>query len=71
VRRHVEATGSAVGEALLESWAEDADAVAARLSKIMPRDYRSVLEVRAAALEEGLDADGPETLDRIMEASRG
>jgi glutamate synthase (NADPH/NADH) large chain len=71
VGRHVETTDSAVGKALLDAWLSDPDATAARFAKIMPRDYKAVLTARAAALEEGLDADGPETLARIMEASHG
>jgi glutamate synthase (NADPH/NADH) large chain len=71
VGRHVESTDSAVGRQLLDSWASDPQGVAARFRKVMPRDYKSVLTARAAALEEGLDEDGPETLARIMEAAHG
>jgi glutamate synthase (NADPH/NADH) large chain len=71
VGRHVETTDSAVGRQLLDSWQSDPDGVAARFRKVMPRDYKAVLTARAAALEEGLDEDGPETLARIMEASHG
>ena len=67
VQQHVEHTGSAVGAALLEDW----KASAARFTKVMPRDYKSVLLARARALEAGFDDDSPETLDAIMEASRG
>ena len=67
VGRHVELTGSAVGEALLEDWASSA----ARFTKIMPRDYKNVLLARAGALEAGFGEDSPETLDAIMEASHG
>jgi glutamate synthase (NADPH/NADH) large chain len=71
VGRHVEETDSAVGRALLDAWRDDPDGTAARFRKVMPRDYKAVLTARAAALEEGLDADGPETLARIMEAAHG
>jgi glutamate synthase (NADPH/NADH) large chain len=71
VGRHVEATDSAVGKALLEAWRADPEGTAGRFSKVMPRDYKAVLVAKAAALEEGLDADGPETLARIMEAAHG
>jgi glutamate synthase (NADPH) large chain len=71
VGRHVETTDSAVGRQLLETWQSNPDGVAARLRKVMPRDYKAVLTARSAALEEGLDVDGPETLARIMEASHG
>ena len=71
VGRHVETTDSPVGSALLDAWRTDPDGTAARFAKIMPRDYKAVLTAKAAALEEGLDVDGPETLARIMEASHG
>jgi glutamate synthase (NADPH/NADH) large chain len=67
VQRHVEHTGSTVGSALLEDWT----ASAARFTKVMPRDYKAVLLARSRALEAGFDDDSPETLDAIMEASRG
>ena len=37
----------------------------------MPRDYKNVLTARARALEAGFAEDSAETLDAIMEASRG
>jgi len=67
VRRHGELTGSAVARALLEDWV----AAQGRFTKVMPRDYRNVLRARAGALAAGFDEDSPETLDAIMEASRG
>jgi glutamate synthase (NADPH/NADH) large chain len=67
VHKHVEHTGSAVGAGLLEDW----DASAARFTKVMPRDYKFVLLARARALEAGFGEDSQETLDAIMEASRG
>jgi glutamate synthase (NADPH/NADH) large chain len=67
VHQHVEHTGSAVGAALLEDWT----ASAPRFRKVMPRDYKQVLIARARALEAGFDEDSQETLDAIMEVSRG
>jgi glutamate synthase (NADPH/NADH) large chain len=67
VRRHAELTGSAVAAALLADWA----GAVPRFTKVMPRDYKNVLEARAAAMEAGFDDDSPETLEAIMEASRG
>ena len=67
VQRHVEHTGSTVGSALLEDWAVSA----ARFTKVMPRDYKAVLLARSRALEAGFADDSQETLDAIMEASRG
>ncbi|MFS0884638.1 glutamate synthase large subunit [Aeromicrobium sp. 179-A 4D2 NHS] len=66
VRRHLEETGSAVAEALLEDWS----ASLTRFSEIMPVNYRLVLEAKAAAESEGLSED--DTTARMMEvAARG
>lgn len=65
--RHRELTGSPVAARLLDDW----EAARDRFSLILPRDYQRVLDVRAAAEAEGLDLDGTEVWDRIMEASRG
>ena len=67
VQRHVEHTGSAVGAALLADWARERR----RFTKVMPRDYKNVLLARSQALEAGFGEDSHETLDAIMEASRG
>ena len=65
--RHRRWTESAVAARLLEDW-EDARS---RFTLVLPRDYQRVLDVRTAAEVEGLDLDGVEVWDRIMEASRG
>ncbi len=71
VRRHAEETDSAVAKALLADWRGGADGTAARFTKVMPRDYKRVLLARSRALNDGLDADSPETLALIMEATGG
>jgi glutamate synthase (NADPH/NADH) large chain len=48
----------------LEAWTLEASS----FRKVMPRDYRRVLEQIRAAEAEGLDEE--ETLDRVMAASR-
>ncbi|MFB4316206.1 glutamate synthase large subunit [Actinomadura sp. 21ATH] len=53
VERHLAETGSEVAARLLADW----DAAAARFTKIMPRDYRRVLEAAAKAEAEGRDVD--------------
>ncbi|MFI6521565.1 glutamate synthase large subunit [Spirillospora sp. NPDC050679] len=53
VERHLAETGSTVAEKLLTDW----EAATARLTKIMPRDYRRVLEAAEAARAEGRDVD--------------
>jgi glutamate synthase (NADPH/NADH) large chain len=65
IRRHGELTGSAVAEQLLGAWTVEVS----KFRKVMPRDYKSVLNVLAAAKAEGLSEE--ETSDRVMEAARG
>ncbi|MGW5239795.1 glutamate synthase large subunit [Monashia sp. NPDC004114] len=64
---HVRWTESPVARALLDDWA----AASQRFTLVLPRDYQRVLDVRAEATQHGLDLDGPEVWNRIMEASRG
>jgi glutamate synthase (NADPH/NADH) large chain len=67
VRRHRDETESTVARRLLQDW----PAALERFTKVMPRDYARVLAVRTQAEAEGLDLDGDEVWNRIMEASRG
>jgi glutamate synthase (NADPH) large chain len=67
VRRHRDETESTVARKLLQEW----PAALERFTKVLPRDYARVLAVRTKAEEEGLDPDGDEVWNRIMEASRG
>ena len=62
MRKHAEETGSAVAEGLLADWAASVE----RFGKVMPKDYKRVLEAQAAAVAEGLDTEA--TLRRVMEA---
>jgi glutamate synthase (NADPH/NADH) large chain len=59
---HAEQTGSDVALELLADW----DAAQRRFCKVMPRDYRRVLDAVALAESEGRDVN-----EAIMEASRG
>ena len=65
--KHHTWTDSAVAERLLSDW----DDARGRFTLVLPRDYQRVLDVRAQAEVDGLDPDGAEVWDRIMEASRG
>ncbi|WP_121191497.1 glutamate synthase large subunit [Motilibacter peucedani] len=65
VTRHREETGSAVALRLLSDW----DAALARFTKVMPRDYKRVLEARAKALAEGYDSERVDEM--VMESARG
>ncbi|WP_291279701.1 glutamate synthase large subunit [Galactobacter sp.] len=65
--RHGEETGSDVAAQLLL----DLPSTTARITKIMPRHYATVLSTRAEAIAEGLDPDGDAVWSRILEATRG
>jgi glutamate synthase (NADPH/NADH) large chain len=62
VSRHAAETGSEVAEALLGDW----DRAVGRFGKVMPRDYKRVLEAAKAAADEGRDVD-----EAIMAAAHG
>ena len=67
LERHHRWTGSEVASRLLTEWPEASQ----RFTVIVPRDYERVLRVREEAAAEGLDVDGTQVWERIMEASRG
>lgn len=62
VENHVELTGSTVAERLLKSW----DTTVGSFCKVMPDDYRRVLDAQAKAEQFGIDP-----VNAIMEAARG
>jgi len=62
VIRHAEETGSAVARRLLEDW----DAAVANTVKVMPRDYRRVLEATERARAAGTSVD-----EAVMAAAHG
>ena len=61
VMRHRDETGSAVATRLLDDW----DDAIGRFRKVMPNDYKRVLEATARAEAEGLDV-----VETIMAASQ-
>ena len=63
--RFAEDTGSEVAAELLADWGS----AVPRFTRVMPSDYKRVLEAREEAREEGLDED--ETAARIMEVLHG
>ncbi|MFJ5698765.1 glutamate synthase large subunit [Arthrobacter sp. NPDC093139] len=65
--KHVEETDSQLAVRLLENF----DDTAARITKVLPRDYAAVLQTRLDAIEEGLDPDGEEVWSRILEVTGG
>jgi glutamate synthase (NADPH/NADH) large chain len=60
IERHLAETGSAVAERILGSW----DTEAGRFVKVMPRDYKRVLEAQAAA-----EAAGTDPVEAVMAAA--
>jgi glutamate synthase (NADPH/NADH) large chain len=62
VTKHAAETASTVAAGLLAEWDEAVE----RFSKIMPRDYKRVLEAARDAEREGVDVD-----EAIMAAAHG
>ena len=65
--KHLEETESLLAARLLENF----DDTAARITKVLPRDYAAVLQTRLDAIDEGLDPDGDEVWSRILEVTGG
>jgi glutamate synthase (NADPH/NADH) large chain len=62
VRRHKAETGSTVAAALLDNWNREVE----RFVKVMPTDYKRVLEAARIAEERGLSVD-----EAVMSAAHG
>src|SRR4051794_41795357 len=62
IARHAAETGSTVAANLLAEWDESVE----RFAKIMPRDYKRVLEAARAAERDGIDVD-----EAIMAGAHG
>ncbi len=62
IRRHHEETGSAVAERILRKWRREVE----HFAKVMPKDYKRVLEAARVAEERGVSVD-----EAIMAASHG
>ncbi len=67
VEKHRAFTDSAVAERILDDWAN----AAGRFVKVMPLDYKRVLEVVAGRPAEANGLAEDEALQRVMEASHG
>jgi glutamate synthase (NADPH) large chain len=61
IQRHLDETGSSVAERLLGDW----DTSLGSFRKVMPKDYKRVLEATRAA-----EAEGRDVIEAVMEASR-
>ena len=64
---HLEETGSPRAAALLKDFTNSV----ASFTKVVPRDYAAVLEVRQEAENAGIDPDGEATWKKIMEVTGG
>ncbi|BAN02760.1 glutamate synthase large subunit [Ilumatobacter coccineus] len=64
IERHRELTGSAIADRILTSWSVENS----HFRKVMPTDYKRVLEVIDASKAAGLDEEA--TVEKIMEAAR-
>jgi glutamate synthase (NADPH/NADH) large chain len=62
VKKHLDETGSAVAQRLLDSWSTSVE----RFVAVLPKDYKRVLEATRVAEEAGENVD-----EAIMAASRG
>jgi glutamate synthase (NADPH/NADH) large chain len=62
IRTHASETGSAVAERILADWHTEVDG----FRKVMPKDFKRVLEASRVAAERGINVD-----EAIMAASRG
>jgi glutamate synthase (NADPH/NADH) large chain len=67
VESHLAETGSPLAERLLANFATEA----AQFTKVLPRDYAAVLQVRQEAEAAGIDPDGDVTWQKIMEVTGG
>ncbi|OBB10800.1 glutamate synthase subunit alpha [Mycolicibacterium setense] len=65
IAAHVDATDSAVGQRVLDSW-DRSDGALKHFVKVMPRDYKRVLAAIAEAEQRGVDVD-----EAIMAAANG
>ncbi len=63
IQQHVDYTESAIGERVLSDW----NAMLSKFVKVMPKDYKRVLQAIKEALEDGLSGD--DALNAAFEAN--
>jgi glutamate synthase (NADPH/NADH) large chain len=71
LRRHLEQTGSELASALLADCDADPERLFGRFTRLIPRGYSRVLEIRVRANEQGIDPDGERVWSEILEATHG
>ncbi|MFV0433584.1 MAG: glutamate synthase large subunit [Leucobacter sp.] len=69
LKRHVEQTSSVLGQDLLADIVADPERTFARFTRVIPRGYSRVLEIRERAHEQGIDPDGDRVWTEILEAT--
>ncbi len=65
--KHVEKTSSVFAQTILQ----DFDNARSKFVKVLPRDYANVTRIRAEAAVSGLDPDGDEVWQQILEGTHG
>jgi glutamate synthase (NADPH/NADH) large chain len=64
---HVAETGSGLATRILADFASEV----ANFTRVLPRDYASVLSIRDKAVAAGVDPDGAEVWSQILEVTNG
>ena len=67
LENHVAETGSVLAQTLLQNFQNEL----ANFTCVLPRDYASVLKIRARAQAEGVDPDGDSVWMQILEVTNG
>jgi len=67
IEEHQLQTGSLLASRILDDWANSVN----DFTLILPRDYSSVLQIRADAVSTGIDPDGESTWAKILEVTNG
>ena len=67
IEEHQLQTGSLLASRILGDWANSVN----DFTLILPRDYSSVLQIRADAVSTGIDPDGESTWAKILEVTNG
>lgn len=69
--QHVAQTDSELAGDLLAQIERNPEAVFSRFTRLIPRGYSRVLEIRVRANEAGVDPDGDQVWNEILEATHG
>ncbi|GAA1588747.1 glutamate synthase large subunit [Leucobacter aridicollis] len=69
--RHFEQTGSPVAADLIAGFEADPEGTLARFTRLIPRGYSRVLDIRSRAAAAGVDPDGGAVWTEILEATHG